>query len=69
MPKYTPYLNFNAMGRERLLQMIDFNIYPSYILTMEPTFKMRNTGSSGYYSTNYHDYKDEITLIITINNA
>ncbi|MGI6771042.1 MAG: DUF5696 domain-containing protein [Acholeplasmataceae bacterium] len=70
MPKYTPYLNFNAMGRERLLQMVDFNIYPSYILTCEPTFKMRNTDSAKYYSTYYTDYKDEIINNYNfINNA
>ncbi len=59
MPVYTPYLNFNAMGRERLLSMIDFNVYPSYILTSEETFKMRYTPND-YYTTAYVDFKDEI---------
>lgn len=59
MPIYTPYLNFNAMGRERLLSMVDFNVYPSYILTEEETFKMRYTPND-YYTTAYADFKDEI---------
>ena len=59
MPIYTPYLNFNAMGRERLLSMVDFNVYPSYILTSEETFKMRYTPND-YYTTAYADFKDEI---------
>ncbi len=59
MPIYTPYLNFNAMGRERLLSMVDFNVYPSYILTHEETFKMRYTPND-YYTTAYVDFKDEI---------
>lgn len=60
MPTYTPYLNFNAMGIERFLQMIDFNLYPSYILTHEDTFKMRYTRSNDYFSTEYKHYEDEI---------
>lgn len=59
MPIYTPYLNFNAMGRERLLSMVDFNVYPSYILTKEETFKMRYTPND-YFTTAYVDFKDEI---------
>ncbi len=60
MPKYTPYLNFNATGKERLLQMVDFNLYPSFIVTEEDTFKMRYTSSRNYYSTKYELYKDDI---------
>ncbi len=70
MPKYSPYLNFNALGKDRLLQMVDFNLYPQYLLTHELTFKMRNTNSSHYYSTYYQDYKDEIVENYTwLNNA
>lgn len=60
MPKYSQYLNFNALGKDRLLQLVDFNVYPHFILTHEKTFKMRNTNSSIYYSTYYEDYKDEM---------
>lgn len=59
MPVYTPYLNFNALGKERLLMMVDFNIYPSYILTKENTFKMRYTPNQ-YYTTLFEDFKEGI---------
>lgn len=69
MPKYTPYLNFNALGKERLLQMIDFNLYPSFILTKDETYKMRYTESSYLFSTTYSDYKDEIVETYNYLNA
>lgn len=60
VPMYTSYLNFNAIGVDRLLMMVDFNIYPNYVLTSEDTFKMRYTSSNHLYTTAYADYKDEI---------
>jgi hypothetical protein len=60
MPAYTPYLNFNALGQDRLLQMIDFGIFPSYILTERPTSDMRFTLSNDFYTTALNDFEDEI---------
>lgn len=57
---YTPYLNFNALGTERLLMMVDFGVNPRYILTQENTYKMRYTRSSNLYTTAYKDYEAEI---------
>lgn len=70
VPKFTQNLNFNALGIDRILQLVDFNIYPSYILTKEMTYKMRNTPSQDIYSTYYGDYKDEIVSTYEfLNNA
>ena len=60
MPAYTPYLNFNALGQDRLLQMIDFGLFPSYILTEKPTTDMRFTLSNDFYTTSIDDFEDEI---------
>lgn len=69
MPVYTPYLNFNALGIERLLMMVDFNVYPSYILTNEDTFKMRYTPNR-YYTTKFEDFKEDMISDYTfLNNA
>ena len=57
---YTPFLNFNAMGEDRLLMMVDFGINPSYILTEEDTYEMRYTNASVFYTTTRSDYEDEI---------
>lgn len=70
MEYFTPYLNFNALGIERLLMMIDFNINPSYMLTQENTYKMRYTKSNHLYTTTYADFKDQIvTDYQFLNNA
>lgn len=60
VPMFTPFLNFNALGSERLLMMIDFGINPRYILTEENTYKMRYTRSSNLYTTAIKDYETEI---------
>jgi len=62
VPYYGNYLNFNAIGNQRLLQMIDYGINPSYILTMEDTYKMRFTMAKQYFSTTFSHYQDEIVL-------
>jgi len=60
MPTFTPYLNFNALGKERLLQMIDFAVNPSYLLTDQPSSALRYTYSNKYFTTAYDDFKDDI---------
>lgn len=63
MPVYSTYLNFNVIGQNKLLTMVDFNIYPNYIITKEDTSKLKYTESSKYYSTSYLDYKEEIIKV------
>ncbi|MEF3693284.1 MAG: DUF5696 domain-containing protein [Acholeplasmataceae bacterium] len=65
---YTPYLNFNAMGEDRLLVMVDFGINPSYILTENDTYEMRYTNASIFYTTTRSDYEDEIVDTYTYLN-
>lgn len=60
LPFYTPYLNYNALGKDRLLSLIDFGMNPSYILTYEPTYKMKYTNASMYFTTEYAIFKDQI---------
>jgi len=57
---YTPYLNFNALSEDRYLTMVDFGINPSYILTQKPTYEMRYTAASVYYTTELSDYESQI---------
>jgi hypothetical protein len=57
---YTPYLNFNALAEDRLLTMVDFGVNPSYILTGQPTYEMRYTPASAFYTTTLADYREEI---------
>lgn len=57
---YTPYLNFNALAEDRYLTMVDFGVNPSYILTHEPTYEMRYTQASVFYTTTLSDYEGRI---------
>lgn len=57
---YTPYLNFNALAEDRYLTMVDFGVNPSYILTHEPTYEMRYTQASAYFTTTLSDYEAQI---------
>jgi hypothetical protein len=61
IPTFTPYLNFNALGKERLLQMIDYGTNPSYLLTENPSSDLRFTYSNRYFTTAYSDFKTDIT--------
>lgn len=60
MELYAPYANFSFYTNEDLLRMIDYNVYPSFVLTKEPSYLLSNTTSANYYSTEYNSYKDLI---------
>jgi hypothetical protein len=63
IPAFTPYLNFNALGKERLLQMIDFGVNPSYLLTQQPSSTLRFTYSNRFFTTAYDDFKSDMTTV------
>lgn len=63
IPTYTPYLNFNALGKERLLQMIDFAVNPSFILTEQPSSRLRFTYSNRYFTTAYSDFQEDMEAV------
>jgi len=60
MSYYTPYLNFNALGIDRLLTMIDFGVNPSYVLTKKPSSDLRYTEARGFYTTTLADFDQQI---------
>jgi hypothetical protein len=60
VPAFTPYLNFNALGDERILMMVDFALNPAYVLTEKPTYEMRYTNASLFYTTEFALYKYDI---------
>ena len=60
MELYGPYANFSFYTRSDILRMIDYNVYPSFVLTEEPAYLLSDTNSSGFYSTSYELYRDII---------
>lgn len=63
MELYAIYANFSFYTTHDVLRMIDYNLYPSFVLTQEPSYLLTDTNSSTFYSTEYALYE---TLIQTI---
>jgi hypothetical protein len=60
VPAYGPALNFSADARADLLRHVDFNIYPSFYLSHEPTSKILRTSSNWIYSSAYAQWEPEV---------
>ncbi|MBO5197790.1 MAG: hypothetical protein J6B85_04630 [Lachnospiraceae bacterium] len=63
MEVYGPYSNFSFYTQKDILKMIDYNIAPSFILSMEPSYKLADTVSCDLYSTEYSLYEDLIQAV------
>lgn len=67
---YAPYANFSFSSTADVLRMIDYNLYPSFVLTEEPSYVLAATNSNEFISTQFDDYEDLITDIYsTVNDA
>ena len=53
MDQYGQFLNFNSLGRSHLLRMIDFNIYPSYVLTDERPSALKGSDLERMFATEF----------------
>jgi hypothetical protein len=60
MEVYATYANFSFYTQSDMLRMIDYNTFPSFMLTNDPSFNLISTNSSNYYSTEYTLYHDLI---------
>lgn len=60
MEVYGPYSNFSFYTQKDILKMIDYNIAPSFILSMDPSYKLADTASCDLYSTEYSLYEELI---------
>jgi hypothetical protein len=65
MEMYAPYANFSFYTRRDILRMIDYNVYPSFVLTHEPAHLLSSTNSLNYFSTEYEVYRDIIRNVYT----
>ncbi len=69
MEVYGPYANFSFYTQSDILKMIDYNLYPSFILSYEPSYELADTVSCDLYSTEYSLYEELIAEIYTKVNA
>ena len=67
---YASYLNYNSLGKETILNLIDFGMNPSYIVTYEPASLLKDTDLRRYFTTEFDRWKDTIVSEYDyINNA
>lgn len=70
MEVYGPYANFSFSSQEDILHMIDYNVYPTFVLTKEASYLLSTTNSQNLYSTEFSEYKDVINDVYTqVNEA
>ncbi|HOI85961.1 MAG TPA: DUF5696 domain-containing protein [Acholeplasmataceae bacterium] len=63
MEVYATYANFSFYTDADVLRMIDYNVYPSFMLTHDPAYELISTNSSNFYSTEFSLYQDRIVSI------
>jgi len=57
---FAPFANFNANQTHTLLQMVDYGLYPSYILTDQSAYQLQDTELRQIYSSSYEVWKNVI---------
>jgi hypothetical protein len=60
IPLFGPYANFYPYARDELLRLIDFGVYPSFVVTQKSSKEFQETGLESIYSSKYDDIKDSI---------
>lgn len=58
--KYSPFQNFTSSSRIELLKMVDYGVFPSYILTFETAYLFQDTELKQIYSSSYQTWKTKI---------
>ena len=70
MEIYSPYCNFSFYDDRSICRMIDFNMYPSFMLTHNSAYYLLSTNSNLYFSTQYSEYTSLIKNIYqNVNSA
>ncbi len=58
MSLYSEYVNFQANRQAYLLRLVEMGVYPSFLLTWEPSSELMYTDSKNLYTTQYETYLD-----------
>jgi hypothetical protein len=66
---FAPPANYNANPQEYLLRMVEYGAYPSYKLTSEPSWKLKNTLSNDMFTSYFEDWKGEVASTYEKMNA
>lgn len=67
---FAPYVNFISDSKLFTLRLIEYNLYPAFILTKNPSYYLRYTNLEHIYTSEYHIWSNEIKeLYSNINDA
>jgi hypothetical protein len=70
MDMFSPHVNFSFNTEADILRMIDFNVFPSFLLTKSPSYLLAQTNSAHFFSTEFAQYEAMIHDVFhTVNNA
>jgi len=65
MEVFAPYANFSFYTQRDILRMIDYNVYPSFVLTYSPAHYLSNTNSGNFFSTEFAVYREIVLDVYT----
>lgn len=57
---FSQHMNFNSLGDAQLLRLIDYNVYPSYLLTEARPSQLSGTDVEHFYSSEFDAWKETI---------
>lgn len=57
---YSPWQNTSPNPKEDLLRMIEYGVYPAFIITWQPPYDLSNTPSDGIFSSEYALWRNKI---------
>lgn len=60
---YSMPFNLNFTGREYILRLIDYNVYPSFTLTEQDSIDLFGTNSSGVFTSQYDMWKGTVQSV------
>ncbi|MFC5464117.1 DUF5696 domain-containing protein [Lederbergia graminis] len=67
---YSPYMNFATDDDQSILKLIEYGIYPSFVLTGESTYKLKDTASGDVYISELEYLSDRMdTYYNVVNDA
>lgn len=57
---YAPFSNFFVDSKTDYLLMIDYGMFPSYIITNNSSYDLKYTNANDFYTTKYRDFRSQI---------
>lgn len=60
MELFSAPLNFNSNGRAQLLRMVDFHVYPSYVISSERSSSLKGSDIEQFFATGFSSWEQTI---------